>query len=228
MDKPTLTITGLEMPVDFPREPYESVSRLVEPLAEHQQIAWAEFGGAWNAVSYRFMAVCQYGDLLQKLGRTDLAPMERYEEEKCLFGFFVSAYATFESAIYGTFAIGSLSDAQVFPIETEEDRKRINASQLLKKLTPFNAPIAKRIEEILKSDPYQELKQIRNVLYHRTAPGRIFTPEDAPPVWRLNETILDRQMVGARRADFTLLLGTFLEATHDLAKTLEIKTNSPG
>jgi len=222
MDKPTLTTTGLEMPEDFPREPYEAVYSLVAPFAEYQQIAWEEFGGAWNAVSYRFMAVCQHGDLLQKLGRTDLTPIERYEEERCLFGFFISAYATFESAIYGTFAIGSLSNAQVFPIETEEDRKRISASQLLEKLTSFNAPISKRIGEILKSAPYKKLKQIRNVLNHRTAPGRIFTPADAPPIWRLNKTILDRQMVGARRADFTPLLRTFLEATHDLAKTLKM------
>jgi hypothetical protein len=56
MNQPPLTTTGLEMPVDFPREPYEAVFSLVAPFAENQQFAWEEFAGAWNAISYRFMA----------------------------------------------------------------------------------------------------------------------------------------------------------------------------
>jgi hypothetical protein len=222
MNQPPLTTTGFEMPVDFPREPYEAVFSLVTSFGEHQQLACEEFGGAWNAVSYRFMAACQYGDFFQKLGRTDLTPMERYEEEKCLFGFFVSAYATFEAAIYGTFAIGSLSDPRAFPIKTEQERKRIKASELLEKLTSFNAPVGQKIEDILKSDPYKELKLIRNVLNHRTAPGRIFQSGEGPSRWKLEGVILDRQMIGDRRANFTPLLGSFLEATNYLAKTISI------
>lgn len=72
--------------------------------------------------------------------------------------------------------------------------------------------------DALFADPaYQEWREIRNVLTHRTAPGRRMYvgigDDDAPATeWKLNSIPLDSTMAKGRRAELARMLGDLLSA----------------
>jgi hypothetical protein len=75
------------------------------------------------------------------------------------------------------------------------------------------------------ADPaYREWKEVRNVLTHRTAPGRtifvsIDSDEDLPPRWKINDIALDQQTATTRRAHAARMLTGLLEAATVFAET---------
>jgi len=59
-----LTTNGLEVPPDFPFEPYEAIHSGSRPRSKEAAdvVLRTEFGSAWSAVGNRFVAAAYYSD----------------------------------------------------------------------------------------------------------------------------------------------------------------------
>ncbi|HQU46308.1 MAG TPA: hypothetical protein PK867_26110 [Pirellulales bacterium] len=92
------------MPDDFPIAPFEAIhARVVAACARNEKAA-KEYYGAENGVAYRFRACCEYSDAYGSFGTPNTTFEDRHNEEKALFGFFVSGFSVIESFRYGGIA----------------------------------------------------------------------------------------------------------------------------
>jgi hypothetical protein len=227
LPKPTLETTGIEMPADFPRAPYDRAFLKVRSIAYTHPQMFDHFGGAWNAISYRFMALCFHGDnfcasVVLPQGPAPAYYVKRYEEERELFGFFSNCFSTFESFFYGMYAVGSYLDPANFPMATPKDQQGVSPTstdKAYKKAFPSD-PFIAALTNVFADARFRELREIRNILTHRTAPGRkmfvgIGSEEELPDVWKLNNIVLDGKLAPTRRANTAQLLATLLSAAAD-------------
>lgn len=217
-----LQTNGLIVQNDFPAASYGEIHKLVagnwstHALYEH-------FTGAWSAVAYRFRDLVDCGDafieLLKTYG-TAPEPEERYQQEKSLFGFFSSGFSTFESLFYGLFTIGAFIAPAAFPLLTPKDQQQVSpirAKDAFKKAFATD-PIITVITGILADPDFQRWREVRNVLTHRTAPGRrmyvsIGSDDTPPDEWKLNNVPLDTSIISSNRVALTRLLKELLTAT---------------
>jgi hypothetical protein len=225
-----LTINGLLMPPDFPAAAYERTYARARLRAQTHASAYDHFGSAWNAVSFRFMALVNDGDeFATSIDALDGAANldQRYRQERHLFGFFSNGFSAFEAFFYGMFAIGALVRPADFSLATPKDQQAISpvsTNRAYMRAFPGD-PILAAFQSLFTDSAYQELKEVRNVLNHRTAPGRtifvsIGSDEDLPPRWKINDIPLDGQMAANRRAHHARLLGMLLDAAAAFAETL--------
>lgn len=210
-----LKTNGLVPAADFPVEPYEAVHELVVARWGNQGL-YEDFAGAWNAVSYRFEAAVKSGAEFEhslRIAGATPTPDERFRQDSALAEFFSGGYSVFESVFYGLHAIGACLDPSVFSLATPKARQQVSPSQTtatFKKAFAGDHFIA--VLDAFATDPaYLEWKEIRNVLTHRTAPGRrMFVGigvDDAPPTeWKLNGIPMDETLVPTRRAALVRLL----------------------
>jgi hypothetical protein len=241
LPKPALDTTGIEMPADFPRAGYERVMKKVKPLAGPYAQMYDHFGGAWNAISYRYMAMCFHGDnfstsIVLPQGEAAAYYVKRYEEERELFGFFSNCFSTFESFFYGMYAVGNFLDPGT-PASAGTPAVQTNFPMTAKDLqfvTPSSTDKAYKkafhgdaflgtLTGVFADVRFRELREIRNILTHRTAPGRrmfvgIGSDEELPDVWKLNDIPLDAKLTPARRANTAQLLATLLDAAADFVE----------
>jgi hypothetical protein len=219
--KGALSTNGLLMPADFPVIHYESVHKHVQPQSQTENDRYEQFAGAWNAVAYRFVATGEYEAALTAAFsdvRGAVTPEKRSWQERDLFGFFSNGVSVFESAFYGLFSIGALLAAAEFPLSTPSDQQRVSpttTSSALKKAFPGD-PILEVVSAVTSDTAYREAREIRNVLTHRTAPGRTFFAsvggdDDLPDQWKLNNITLDATMASTRRAEVARLLTELLK-----------------
>jgi hypothetical protein len=123
----TLPVSTVELePGDFPKEHYDAVARRIH--ANHARVtgsprgdeAMVHYGGAWNAVWYRFVSCARSDETFTNSFRTGSSPPERFIQEDALFGFFVNGLSVIESFFYGLYWIGSMVDTNSFPVLTED------------------------------------------------------------------------------------------------------------
>jgi hypothetical protein len=125
------SLNGLVMPPDFPVAEYEAINRTVLRHATTAEENYAPFASAWNALAYRFVAVTEYETALTaSLGtfRAAPIPLERYRQERDLFGFFSNGFSVFEASFYAMFSIGAFLSPANFPITTPKDQQKISPS----------------------------------------------------------------------------------------------------
>lgn len=215
---------GLLVPSDFPTAPYESIYSAVEayqaghPLYEHHS-------GAWNALAYRFRAMTDSGEAFATLMKSHGSapkPEERYLQEKALFDFFSAGFSVFECAFYGLYAIGAFLKQEIFVLSSARDQQQVSPAKTRDAFTKaFPAdPILSAFAALFADPKYQEWREIRNVLTHRTAPGRrIYVSigdDDAPPAeWKVNNSPLDSSIVSNGRRELSRLLTGLLTAGAD-------------
>lgn len=218
---PALSTNGLTMPDEFPVASYEAIHRKVTPFSGTNNEVYGQFAGAWNAISYRYRALADCDELFTaSISTHGAAPnaMERYRQERDLFGFFSNGFSTFEAFFYAVFATGAFIQPAVFLIATPADQQRITASRTIEayaRAFPNDAIIA-RLQQITNDTAYKELRDIRNVLTHRSAPGRTIHvaigADAAPDQWKLSNIVLDQNTTATRRAHAARLLAAALEA----------------
>ena len=178
MSSRPLFTTGLVMPKDFDVEPYEAIHLRVSASSKVYPDSWAQYAGAWNAVAYRFLSCADHDrtftESIQRAGDAPAQP-ERYIQERELFGFFVTGLAAIESLCYGLFAIASMLDSQNFPIKTPSDMKSITPKKTAKQFKEAfpRESITTALNKIVTAQEFREWKEIRNILAHRVAPGRV-------------------------------------------------------
>lgn len=221
------TPSDLPMPSDFPNEPYESTLELIAPLAQVEKEHYLHFAGAWNAVKYRFIAMAEHGeDFTQSILDGGRGPNDRYRQERDLFGFFSNGFSVFEAAFYGLFTVGSILRPDRFPMRTAEEQQSISPSLVRKTFTrefPTDALVV-AINELAAQPQYSEWRNIRNVLTHRSAPGRRLymsnTGETPPDEWNILglNIPLNASLTATRRAALAGLLGSFLRSIAAFSK----------
>lgn len=216
-----LTTNGLVPAPDFPVAAYEAIHRHVvsrwggDELYEH-------YAGAWNAVAYRYHAAVQAGEEFQlslESHGSSPSPEERYRQDQALSMFFNSGYSTIESVFYGLHSIAAFIDPVSFSLATPKARQQVSPTQTsaaFKRAFPGD-PLLLAFDALLADPAYQEWREIRNVLTHRTAPGRRMYvgigDDDAPATeWKLNSIPLDSTMAKGRRAEIARMLGDLLSA----------------
>jgi len=226
-DRPLSTI-GLQMPEDFSISSYESIHQRVCSNSKTESNSWIEYAGAWNAIAYRFLALTDHGKAFtESIKRAGDAPPqpERYIQERELFAFFVNGLATIESFCYGLFAIASMVNQIDFPIATQKDLKLINPE---KTTTQFKKAFAGKgitdaLAQLIDSQDYGDWKDIRNVLAHRSAPGRIFYASTHPPtqaaLWKIGIQLDDRT-TESRREWLAKTLSTLLQDADSFTKEI--------
>jgi hypothetical protein len=223
-----LSTNGLIMPPDFPVEHYESVYKRLERHAHTSNGTYEHFAGAWNALAYRFLAVTEYEVAFTaslNVAGAGPTPDERYRQERDLFGFFSNAFSVFESAFYGLFSIGAFLSAAEFPLKTSKDQQRVSPSSTAAALVRAfpGAAIIKIISDVTLDPSYLEIREVRNVLTHRAAPGRTFfvgigSDDALPDLWKIKSIPLDAKMAPARRTELCRLLKQLLAGADDFTK----------
>src|SRR5215212_7163403 len=84
--------------------------------------------GGWSAIGYRFYACAEYDESFSSSFRQHpgLPPaLERYGQERDLYGFFVSGLSVIESFFYGLYAIASMLRSDRFSILTDDEKRKI-------------------------------------------------------------------------------------------------------
>jgi hypothetical protein len=215
-----LSVNGLVMPEDFPTTPFETIHARLVAKVNTQGAVYREYAGAWNAVSYRFLAATHYSDdftdSMTKFG-SSVNPDERYRQERDLFGFFTNGLSAIESTFYGLFAIGAFLNQISFPIVTAKEQQSVTpgATQATYIKAFPKEPILKVFGQLFSDQSYIELKHVRNVLAHRAAPGRqtyalLEGSELIPEEWKLLNITMDNKLTQTRRVELARLLTILL------------------
>jgi hypothetical protein len=219
--QPPLSSNGQVMSADFPVVGYERAFNHVRAHINVQGPCYEHFAGAWNALSFRFRSmVDEEGQFAEAVTGRDAGETvdNRYCQERHLFGFFSNGFSAFDSYFYGMFSIGSELNPTVFPIATPKDQQRISpvSTQAAYSRAFANDPILAGFAAVFADPAYVEWKDVRNVLTHRTAPGRtifaVTSGKAPPPQWKLNNISLDSRALTTRRAHAARLLGMLLDA----------------
>jgi hypothetical protein len=177
-DVALLTTVGFEPAADFPGIPYERTHERLAPLANSPQAeTWRQFGLAWNAVAFRHQACSEYDvafrDLFDRLG-SNAGGLERYRQQRDLYGCVVNACSVVESFYYAAHAVGALVDVSAFPIGTPQAQRDIDPGKTAKRyrLKYADDEFTAVLDSVIADPPWAELNLLRNVLVHRAAPGK--------------------------------------------------------
>gem|GEM_PF-1496508 len=217
----TLSPNGLVMPSEFPTSLYESIFHHLVSLKSSDRL-WEHFSGSWNALGYRFRACIDYRDTfisyIEKFGSTP-PPEERYLQESVLFNFFSSAFSVLEATFYGLYVVGAFINPTYFLLSTARDQQAVTpySTQKAYAKTFPNDPILITLSNLFNDQRYRQLREIRNILTHRTAPGRrmyvsIGGPEALATEWKLNDVRMDGSIVINGMKDLSDLLAELLTA----------------
>lgn len=226
---------GIEMPDDFPIQDYNHIHSKMQLFANSHPTEFAEYGGGWNALAYRFSYTADNDDEF----REALKNNDRYLQERGLFGFFVSGLSVVESFSYALYFIGSILDAARFPISTEEDLRNVNPGRTANRFQAAfpGSDISDVVSNVVKSNSFTEWKLVRNILAHRSTPGRHISvelapeqftitdsPESPPPapsptqqqrrtdVWKLQGLSIDEDLTSGRRAWIAGVLADLMQS----------------
>jgi len=174
----TISTIGLEMPADFPSEPYEAINARLVKMKDPFPESWSQFTGGWRAVAIRFLSCIEHDkNFTLSVKKFTNAPQQpgRYIQERELFGFFVTGLSTIESLCYSLYAIASILDQNNFPI-TERELRNVYPETVCLKFYDYynNENITNELKKLINSQNYKEWKNIKNILAHRSVPGRHF------------------------------------------------------
>lgn len=201
---------AIDMPADFANKPYDEVyQRLANALGQQpQHSSWPEYSAAWTGLMYRFRSCAEHDEAFTKsvneFGDTP-GRSERYNQERDLFGFFVTGLSAIECACYGLFAIGSMLSPTGFPFTTDRARRNVNLNKTLEEYKNAypNEGVVRVLQRIINEQQYIDWKYARNVLAHRSNPGRIIYGSTRGPAntteWELQGIPIDSTATASRR-----------------------------
>jgi len=221
-----LKINGLIIE-DFPQIKFESIYTILN--SKYVKVKeYEHFTGAWNALSYRYKASYDHGrnfiKLLKQHG-TAPEPDKRYLQEQALFNYFNSCFSVFESMCYGFYAIGSIVSPDYFFINDPSDQRKITPESTCKafqKAFPGEI-ITNTLTELIADSKYISIRDTRNILTHRTAPGRkhylnIGNDEKLQSEWKLNDKPLDDHLIRSSNVKLNTLSDKLLNAFDEFCK----------
>lgn len=209
--------TGLPAPPSFPAAVYNAALEHARRRATAPR--YGDLSAGLRALAYRFAAAMNASDAFDHLvaahGHAP-APLERFRQEDALFAAFSAAFSCIECICYATFSTGALLNPYDFPMGNPVELRRINPRSTLEMLQRAHPaePITAALANALADPAVIELQYKRNVLTHRTAPGRIINVGgDAalPARWKLDNKDLDG-VTGVLKAELSRAVNTLLPA----------------
>jgi hypothetical protein len=175
-----------QVPKDFPVDSYESVlknliqSNINVRNNDEQFRKYEQFLLAWQSVAYRYRTLTfndyEFSTSIRKYG---IRP-DRYRKEMdleiqdlALFSFFTNSCSFVDSLCYSLYALGSIKDPLTFPMQPKTLSHLYPEIVCDKFKAMFKtASISNKLDSIVHSEQYAELKMIRNTLIHRSLPDR--------------------------------------------------------
>src|SRR4030095_3646238 len=225
----TTITTGLKMPSDFAIGTYNEIHQHLSKSSAVGSVTWPEYGSAWNSISYQFVTLDESDKSFTTSVKTHGSgptQQERYIQERDLFSFFINGLAVLETFCYGMFAIGSFVDSSVFILSTALDKRRVTpdtTSAAFNSKFP-NENITSDIASLISSNEFKFWKEIRNILAHRSNPGRDHkvtlgssTRVEPVTLWRIGIPI-DITTTAERRKWLADNLNKLLELAHEFVK----------
>ena len=196
------TPARLALPAPFPEDLFEAVKTRVSGAMLSSSPEQDHLGHAHIAVRYRLRACADYSEEFTRSIQTfknGVAGVERYQQDRQLFGFFLSGYAVLDSfSFFMHFTAAHLKPRQFrtqLPGHIKNiDFKRISGGFL----TAFaNEAITTELKRVAADPMLEDWGIIRNILAHRAAPARLLyasygSPVPDPPAeWKIdsNRTI---------------------------------------
>jgi hypothetical protein len=223
-NKPLSTV-GLIMPVDFPVKSYEEIQSYVVDRKDSDPELFLQYAGAFNAIAYRFYTCTEHDRIFTESVKRHGSmppPQARYIQEKELFGFFVTGLSTIESFCYGLFAIGAMTrERENFSFKTDKDKRRIDpeiTGKTFKQTFPREA-ITASLNKLLSDNSYNELKDIRNTLAHRTSPGRtMYSGSRNDKTLGVKDIQIDETTTAVRRKWLAITINLLLNEASDFTR----------
>ena len=202
-----LVTTGYPFPPDFAVAEYEAIHQRVSAKSKPNMGAWEQYTGAWNGLAHRFRTCAESDEAftasIRQAGDAP-PPSERYIQERELFSFFVAGLSSVESLCFALFAIGAMLRPNDFPMGTPKELRAISPESTARtfgSLYPGDA-FTSALQQLTRSQEFRDWKEIRNILAHRAAPGRIIfagiTSNQQAAQWKVGIS-LDLNTTSSRR-----------------------------
>ena len=170
--------TGLVLPSSFPDVVFEAVKDRIFSKVPSASPAWEQLAGSHNGVRYRLRACADYSEeftqSVQRFG--DLPPAgERYQQERQLFGFFLSGYAALDSFCFFLYFAAAHLQPSHFPTQLPGHIKSIDCKNTPRRFaTAFpGEDITAALDALIDDQTFKDWDGYRNILTHRAAPGRV-------------------------------------------------------
>ena len=180
MTAPALTTqpTGLVLPSSFPDGVFEAVKDRIFSKVPSATPAWEQLAASHNGVRYRLRACADYSEeftrSVQRFG--DSPPVdERYQQERQLFGFFVSGYSALDSFCFFMYFAAAHLQPSHFPTQLPGHIKSVGCKSTpaaFAKAFP-GEDITAALDALTNDQTFKEWEGYRNILAHRAAPGRM-------------------------------------------------------
>ncbi|MDP1992582.1 MAG: hypothetical protein Q8K00_16360 [Syntrophales bacterium] len=213
-----LSTVGIAMPPDFPRVSYEAIHEHCKakmtsnpPLASKRK----EYSAAWHAVAYRYLALSEHDKAFaEAIARN--SHFDRYIQERELFNFFIAGLSTLETLSYGLYFLASIACANDFPVNNPRSITLSSTTEHFLKTFPKKS-ITSRLDALRNDPNFREWCNVRNILAHRCAPGRIIypfiggPPTDPDDIWQLDSIPLNEDTTRLRRKWLSQMLTQLLD-----------------
>lgn len=164
--KPTLTPTEK---TEAEKKEQQTLHFFEEKSAKTNKIdeRYKHFIGGWSGTFWRFYSCMEHSNIYTESFRRSGALSQGYEaylQDKALFGFFSCGFSALECLCYSLYVIGAMIQPEKFPLTEKKELKKV-------KLKVFadifeNEFHSKTLQDIIKTEEYQQWSKIRNVLTH--------------------------------------------------------------
>jgi len=168
---------ALTLPKGFPDDVFETIKMRIVPRIRNPSPELDNLCGAHNAVRFRLRACGDYSDefvaSVRRFG--DAGSMkQRYEQERQLFGFFVSGISALDSFYFFLYIAAAHLEPRTFPINRPEDLRNITRKSTADAFarTFSDDSLALALTSVQRDPAHKTWGGFRNVLAHRSAPGR--------------------------------------------------------
>jgi len=163
---------GLAVPDDFPAGPFEGTY-----LHALDDIIYLEqFTGAWHGMAYRFKAAAEnaaaFAELFRAHGSNPPSFEPRYAQDREMFEFHANGYGALDCLFYGMYFVAELVKPADFDVSvllkiTAQETTRLFDKHFI------GDPLTVALHDTFFSQDYADWGELRNILAHRIASGRI-------------------------------------------------------
>ncbi|QDT50513.1 hypothetical protein Pan258_45920 [Symmachiella dynata] len=225
-------VHGIDFPDDFPVQPYNAVHAKIHSAQQQPDLVFHQ-GGGWKGLAYRFLTAANADDRFTDIVGDEQNHLNRFHQEEALFNLFVNSLSAIECFFYGLYWIGTIAEPDRFPVPvpvTDDDLRKIKTDKTMSKFRTgphagiFTAAFAalqtqdSATGNWINTSPYEELKDVRNILAHRASHGRILHAAVGGGVqlddeWRVRNIPINNQVTRSRRTWLVATLTGLLDST---------------
>jgi hypothetical protein len=216
----------LTLPPAFPDDLFDKVRGRAAAKATGSSAA-EHLAGSYNGVRYRLKASADYSEEFTHSFNTfgsETSLIERYRQERALFGFFVSGYSVLDSFSFFMYTAAAQIDPTHFPMQKPGHLQRISCKTIPGKFAKAfpGEEIATELARLIADPKFEEWDRLRNILAHRAAYGRAIHVSDVPAVWKIDPAAdlkIDANLTQSRLAWLVDTLAKLVAAADVFTKT---------